>query len=173
MLSRLLLCCLLPFGALALSGSARAVPAFDLAGYYQMPDNSMILNPQEGPLIVAVYRCGAGEFCGRIAARGGLPEADLRNPEPVSRTRLLCGLGILAVETPAGARDPAVGLRGRLYDPRTGDDSTIELSAGQNGELHVTGHAGRPIVSRTYVRQEVWARVTQAAATCEPLPPVS
>jgi Uncharacterized protein conserved in bacteria (DUF2147) len=174
MVSRLLVRCLLPIGALAMIGAAAAAPAVDLAGYYRMPANSQIQNTQDGVVIVAVYRCATGEFCGRIAARGGLPEADLRNPEPVARARSLCGLDILSVEDPAGLDKAAVALRGTLYDPRTGDDSAIEIYAGQNGDLHVTGHAGRPILSRTYVRrEEVWQRVTPPAGACEQVGPTS
>ena len=161
-MSRLLLCCLLSVGALALAGSAMAAPAVDLAGYYRMPENSLVRPEQDGVVIVAVYRCATDEFCGRIAARGGLPDADLHNPEPVSRARSLCGLDILAVEIPQGARDLA--LKGSLYDPRTGGDSAVELYAGSNGDLHVVG---QPAPSSTSARlEEIWERVTLPESSC-------
>ena len=160
---RLLLRCLLFVGALALAGSAVAAPAVDLVGYYRMPANSLVRPAQEGVVVVAVYRCATDEFCGRIAARGGLPDADLHNPEPVSRARSLCGLDILAVEIPLGARDAA--LKGNLYDPRTGGDSAVELYAGSNGDLHITE---QPTPSSASARlEEVWQRVTPPASSCD------
>jgi len=161
--SRLWLRCLLPVGALVLASSAMAAPAVDLAGYYRMPENSLVRAAQDGVVIVAVYRCATDEFCGRIAARGGLPDADLQNPEPVSRARSLCGLDILAVEIPLGARDAA--LKGSLYDPRTGGDSTVELYAGSNGDLHITE---QPAPSSTSARlEEIWQRVALPASSCD------
>jgi hypothetical protein len=158
-----LLRCLLSVGAFALTGSAMAAPAADLAGYYRMPENSVVRPAQDGVVIVALYRCATDEFCGRIAARGGLPDADLRNPEPVSRARSLCGLDILAVEIPLGARDAA--LKGSLYDPRTGGDSAVELYAGSNGDLHVTE---QPAPSGASPRlEEVWQRVTAPVSSCD------
>ena len=178
MLSRNLIRCMLPVGVALSIGSAAAAPApaVDLVGYYAVPDYSMVLNVRTGPMVVAVYSCGAGNFCGKIAARGPLSEKDLANPVEASRSRALCGLDILSVSiTSATAKNQAgATLQGKFYDPRTGDDSAVQVHAGPKGELHVFGHAGRPIVSRTYVRpEEVWQRVAPLTASCEQAQPAT
>ena len=176
MLSRNLIRCLLPIGAALSIGTATAAPSVDLAGYYAVPNYSMVLNEGPGPLVIAVYGCGAGNFCGKIAARGPLPEKDLANPVAASQGRALCGLDILTVSLASGTAKNQAGavLQGKFYDPRTGDDSVVQVRAEPNGELHVFGHAGRPIVSRTYVRhEEIWQRIAPLTASCEQVQPAT
>lgn len=166
---RRLTACLLSFGALSLSGPAGAAasPPADIAGYYRLPESDLPASPPV-PVIVEIYGCGEAQFCGRVAGHGWLPETDSYNPRPEIRARLLCGLDILTL------RRSADRLRGKFYDPRSGDDTVIDLRIGKTGDLQVTGHSGRPILSRAYVRgMEVWQRVTPAAASCEQPRPAS
>lgn len=154
--------CLVSLGALSLGGPADAAssPPADIAGYYRLPESDLPPAPPV-PVIVEIYGCGDAQFCGRIAGHGWLPETDSYNPRPESRARLLCGLEILTL------RRSADRLRGKFYDPRSGDDTVIDLRISKTGDLQVTGHSGQPILSRAYVRgMAVWQRVTPPQPGC-------
>lgn len=169
MVSPRLTACLLSLGALstgALAGAAASPPA-DIAGYYRLPESDLPPAPP-APVIVEIYGCGEAQFCGRVAGHGWLPETDSYNPRPEIRARLLCGLDILTL------RRSADRLRGKFYDPRSGDDIVIDLRIAKTGDLHVTGHSGRPILSRLYVQGEaVWQRVPPPQAGCGQTRPAS
>jgi hypothetical protein len=147
---------------------AAAAPA-GLAGYYRIP--------QAGPsstLILAVAACGTDRYCGRLVNLGSLPAKDARNPSPAAQDRALCGLEILSVaDDGSTARLPHM-LRGNFYDPRTGDNTTVGLWLDADGKAHVSGFAGQPILSRSYVRPEqIWQRVPEPQLACDGARPVS
>lgn len=182
MLSRLLVYCLSTFGIPALAGSATAA---DLAGYYALTpifgskehntgEEEEVWRPREAaePFIIALYPCGTGDFCGRVAATGWLGEVDDRNPVPAARGRKLCGLEVVRLKHPADARQRGALWIGKFYDPRRGDTGTLALSIDPDGNLTARSYSGTPVLSRGYVRGSViFPRVTPDAATCERVQP--
>ncbi len=151
-----------------LAGSAAAMPP-GLAGYY-----TVMGNDQGNGMVVEMRDCAGGRVCGRLVALGSLPAKDARNPSPKAQGRSLCGLDILSAAPDAGPTPQLRLLRGTLYDPRSGDETAIVLWIGDDGALQVSGHSGRPILSRSYVRpKEFWQPATSAQAACEGTRPVS
>ena len=147
---------------------AAAAPA-GFSGYFRIP--------QAGPnsaLVVAVASCGTDRYCGRLVDLGTLPAKDSRNPSRAAQDRALCGLDILTAADDGGNSTLPHMFRGTFYDPRTGDQNTVSLWIGEGGEVHVSGHAGQPVLSRSYVRpQEVWQPVAQPQLACDATRPVS
>lgn len=147
---------------------AAAAPA-GLAGYYRIP--------QAGPnaaLIVAVASCGTDRYCGRLVDLGALPSKDGRNPSRAAQDRALCGLEILSATDDGGSTPQPHMMRGTFYDPRTGDENAVTLWLGGGGEVHVAGHAGQPVLSRSYVRpQQIWQPVAAPQIACDGARPVS
>ena len=56
---------------------------------------------------------------------------------------------------------------GTLYDPQNGTDYSVSVNPVEKGAVRVTGHSGRPVLSRTMSRSfEVWERVAPPASPC-------
>ena len=65
---------------------------------------------------------------------------------PALQARPLCGAAVLdRLEWQNGS------WRGTLYDPQNGTDYTVSVDPVENGAVRVTGHSGRPVLSRTMV----------------------
>src|ERR1700761_4495676 len=128
------------------AGSAAAMPT-GLAGDYAVMGNDL-----GHGMVVEMHDCTGGRVCGRLVALGTLAAKDAHNPSPKAQGRALCGLDILSVAADSGSAQQQRLLRGTLYDPRSGDETAVVLWIGDGGELQVTGHSGRPVFSRTYVR---------------------
>lgn len=102
--------------------------------------------------LVDIGNCGNGTPCGwltRVDAR--LTEGqtqDVRNRDPLLRTRTLVGLPVLwnFASSPEGWRD------GRLYNPDDGKTFRAHLRLMSASELRVTGCVGQ------LCRSEVWTR---------------
>jgi uncharacterized protein (DUF2147 family) len=138
-----------------LPAAATAAPAGpDITGQYRaMPTG----------VVITISACNGDRMCGRIVALGALPPTDVNNPVPDLQARPLCGATVLD-----GLKWQSGSWRGTLYEPATGTDYTISVAPAENGGVRVTGHSGRPLLSRTYERPfGVWERVGPPASPCD------
>jgi uncharacterized protein (DUF2147 family) len=144
---------LLPLATLP--AAAPAAPSGpDITGQYRAVRSGMV---------VTIGACGGGRMCGRIVALGDLPPTDTNNPAPALQARPLCGATVLdRLEWQGGS------WNGMLYDPQNGTDYRVSVNSVEKGAVRVTGHSGRPVLSRTMSRPfEVWERVAPPAAACD------
>jgi uncharacterized protein (DUF2147 family) len=124
---------------------AHASDSSDIYGTWATPKNNGR---------VEVVPCG-GQVCAKILdgkqIRANPAQADVLNPDPAKRTRLVKGLYIL--EGFSGGPDKWSG--GSVYDPQTGDssnDSTLEVVG--PGKLRVTG------CRIIFCRSETWRKLS-------------
>ena len=137
-----------------LPAAAPATPsAPDIAGQYRAVRSGMV---------VTIGACDGGRMCGRIVALGDLPPTDANNPAPSLQARRLCGATVLdRLEPQSGS------WHGTLYDPQNGTNYRVSVAPAPNGGVRVSGHSGRAVLSRTYLRSvEVWESVATPAAGC-------
>jgi len=118
----------------------------DIYGLYATPKNNGR---------VEVVPCDGGHVCARIVdgkqIQANPNQADVLNPDPAKRKRLVKGLYILVDYS--GGPDKWSG--GTVYDPQTGDassDSTIERIGPDT--LKVTG------CRLVFCRTETWTRLS-------------
>lgn len=106
-----------------------------------------------------------GRLCGRIywlkkplTANGDF-KRDRHNPDVALRSRLLCGLKILA-----GFRrvKEATWSAGQIYDPSDGRIFSSTISLENDGSLKVRGYVGIPLFGRTVV----WVRPEENLERC-------
>jgi uncharacterized protein (DUF2147 family) len=139
-------------GTLA-AGDALASDLADLTGLWR--------DTRYGAL-VDIGDCGNGTLCGRLTwVDARLTEGqtqDVRNRDPLLRTRSLIGLQVLWNFTsgPEGWRD------GRLYNPDDGKAFRAHLRLLSASELRVTGCLG------LLCRSEVWTRFISGHAARDP-----
>lgn len=137
-----------------LPAAAPATPsAPDMTGQYRAVRTGMV---------VTIGACDGDRMCGRIVALGDLPPTDANNPVPALQARPRCGANVLdRLEWRNGS------WRGTLYDPQNGTDYTVGVAPAPNGAVRVSGHSGRAVLSRTYLRSvEVWESVAPPADPC-------
>jgi uncharacterized protein (DUF2147 family) len=137
-----------------LPAAAPAAPSGpDITGQYRAVLSGMV---------VTIGACDGGRMCGRIVALGNLPPTDANNPAPALQARRLCGAAVLdRLEWQNGS------WRGTLYDPQNGSDYRVSVDPAENGAVRISGHSGRPVLSRTYSRAfEVWERVAPPVDPC-------
>jgi uncharacterized protein (DUF2147 family) len=112
--------------------------------------------------LVDIGDCGDGTPCGRLTwVDARLTEGqtqDVRNRDPLLRSRTLIGLPVLRdfVSSPEGWRD------GWLYNPDDGKTFRAHLRLLSTSELRVTGCLG-PLC-----RSEVWTRPQRGPAARDP-----
>jgi uncharacterized protein (DUF2147 family) len=146
------------FALLSLATLPAAAPAApsgpDITGQYRAVRSGMV---------VTIGVCGGARMCGRIVALGDLPPTDTNNPAPALQARPLCGATVLdRLEWQGGS------WNGTLYDPQNGTDYRVSVNSAEKGAVRITGHSGRPVLSRTMSRPfEVWERVAPPAAPCD------
>jgi uncharacterized protein (DUF2147 family) len=137
----------------ALAGDARTSDLADLAGLWR--------DTRYGAL-VEIGDCGNGAPCGWLAwVDARLTEGqtqDVRNRDPLLRTRALVGLPVLwnFASSAQGWRD------GRLYNPDDGRTFRVHLRLLSPSELRVTGCLG--LLCRT----EVWTRFMSGHSARDP-----
>jgi uncharacterized protein (DUF2147 family) len=137
-----------------LPATAPAAPSgADITGQYRAVRSGMV---------VTIGACDGGRMCGRIVALGDLPPTDANNPAPSLQARPLCGATVLdRLQWQGGS------WNGTLYDPQNGTDYSVSVNPVEKGAVRVTGHSGRPVLSRTMSRSfEVWERVAPPASPC-------
>ena len=106
---------------------------------------------------VAIASCD-NRLCGKIVwfrwpnDAQGIPLADLKNENPVLRTRPLLGLTVLRVLRRA---DDGKWKDGRIYNPDDGVDYQAVMSIKDDGTLHVRAYVILPTLGQTLV----WNRV--------------
>ena len=116
--------------------------------------------------IVEIYRCGSDTLCGkllwfRIKPNDPNPQGlDLRNPDPVQRSRPLCGLTFMTGFRPAST--PSSWEDGYIYDADNGNTYHANLLLQGDGTLSLHGYIGIPLLGAS----EVWTRDAQPAPPC-------
>ena len=158
-------------GGVGLNGGANAwcVGALLLAA---LPVNALAGDPAgvwltEGrDAAVAIGRCG-GEFslmvCGRIVwlqnatDESGQPRLDSRNPDPVGRSRPICGLVVMGGLTPSG---PNSWAGGTVYNPQDGRIYSGDMTMLSGTTLRVRAYLGVPFFGET----QIWTRAERTAA---------
>jgi uncharacterized protein (DUF2147 family) len=132
--------------ALGLGSSALAMPPPSPAGTWLTAN---------GHGVVAITPCGDA-FCGRIVG------IDRKPAEPMPTDvhgRSQCGLPIIAGEKPDGGGT----WLGKVTDPRDGDTYQAELWFDDDGNLHLRGFIGIPLLGST----QIWRKYTgQLTAEC-------
>jgi uncharacterized protein (DUF2147 family) len=105
--------------------------------------------------VIAIEQCG-GALCGRIVGIDRAPTEPM--PTDVNG-RSQCGLTIITDAKPA-----ADGTwLGQITDPRDGDTYHAKLWLGADGNLHLRGFIGIPLLGST----KIWRRYTrQLTAEC-------
>ena len=106
-----------------------------------------------------------GLLCGRIywlkkpLSASGSPKRDAKNPDPMLRNRLLCGLTILS----DFRREQGDTWRtGQIYNPSDGRTFSGTLSLENNGVLKVRGYVGLSLFGKTVT----WVRPTENIKSC-------
>jgi len=106
---------------------------------------------------VEIAPCGE-RLCGQIVwfkwpnNAEGLPLVDLKNPNPVLRTRPLLGLAILHDLRRTGER---TWEGGKIYNPDDGAEYSAQMSIGDDGTLRVRAYVLLPLFGET----QIWTRV--------------
>ena len=106
---------------------------------------------------VEITPCGE-RFCGRIVWLSWLddpqdmPMVDLKNSNPILRTRPLVGLIVLRDLRRADANS---WVDGKIYNPADGNDYSVQLSIQKDGHLRVRAYVLNPLIGQT----QVWSRV--------------
>jgi uncharacterized protein (DUF2147 family) len=129
------------------------------------PEGRWLTEDKSG--VIEIYRCGAGELCGRLAWFRIKPEddkdnpkaLDIQNPTPGLRTRPLCGLVILSGFRPDGENHWSGGS---AYDPESGHTYSGKMTLKPDGTLSLRGYIGVSLFGRS----EEWTRYTQAITSC-------
>lgn len=114
---------------------------------------------QEGDAHVRVSSCGQG-LCGQIVwlsepnDERGKPKLDDKNPDPALRDRAVIGLKILDGFHP-DPEDPSRWVDGSIYDPKSGNSYSANITVNQDGSLYLRGYVGIPLLGRTAVWQPI------------------
>ncbi len=109
-----------------------------------------------GQGVVAIEPCGEA-VCGRIVGIDRAPG----DPMPTDiNGRPQCGLTIITNETPAGDGT----WFGRVTDPRDGRSYRAKLWLDQDGNLHLRGFLGIPLLGATQVWHRFTGRLTAECA---------
>lgn len=110
----------------------------------------------EGTGVVQVYKKGDAYF-GRIVwlkvpnDDAGKPRVDVNNPESKMRKRRLKGMENLRDFKYMGGNK---WEEGKIYDPKTGNDYSCEMTLTDKNTLEVRGYIGVSLFGRT----DVWKR---------------
>ncbi|NIA08382.1 MAG: DUF2147 domain-containing protein [Nitrospiraceae bacterium] len=84
---------------------------------------------------------------GEIKGMDGRPRMDLNNPKKSLRSHPLIGLEIMK-----GFRfDNGRWINGKIYDPENGESYNCQISLAKDGNLHVRGYIGVPLLGRTTI----------------------
>jgi uncharacterized protein (DUF2147 family) len=103
---------------------------------------------ENGHGVIAIAQCGDA-LCGRIV---GIERAPT-DPMPTDvNGRSQCGLTIITDEKPSGDGT----WIGQITDPRDGDTYQAKLWLDENGNLHLRGFIGIPLLGST----QVWRKYT-------------
>ena len=116
---------------------------------------------QEGTSHIQIFKATNGSFAGKFYGKivwlkvvndpDGTPRKDINNPETSLRTRPLKGL-----ENLRGFQYTGDGKweNGNVYDPKTGNDYSCEMTLVNPNTLEVRGFIGISLFGRT----DVWKR---------------
>lgn len=110
----------------------------------------------EGTGIVQIYKRG-DKYYGRIVwlkeanDKKGNPRTDVNNPDESKRSVKLKGMINMRGFTYAG---DGVWEEGNIYDPKTGNDYSCEMTLVNENTLEVRGYIGVSLFGRT----DVWKR---------------
>lgn len=129
------------------TGSRAADPAGNYRGVWLIPLKAA----------VQIFVC-ADLLCGRIVwlrhARdsSSQPVRDLKNPDPVLRTRALCGLTVLWGLQPAGAGHWKAGW---FYNPEDGKTYRVNADARSADVIVARIYVGLPLFGETWIFDRV------------------
>lgn len=111
----------------------------------------------EGTGLIQIYKANNNKYYGRIVwlqvpnDANGKPRTDINNPEESLRTRPLKGLINLREFEFVGDNK---WENGKIYDPKTGNDYSCEMTLTDENTLEVRGFIGVSLFGRT----DVWKR---------------
>ena len=107
---------------------------------------------------IEITPCGE-RFCGQIVWLSwlndpkGLPLEDIKNSDPILRTRPLLGLIVLRDLRRVAASS---WEGGKLYNPVDGKDYSALMSIEEDGSLHMRAYVLLPLFGQT----QLWSRVS-------------
>jgi hypothetical protein len=152
--------------ALAAVNTVDAEPAApaSLVGHYRIQGSGMI---------IAIADCGEGQLCGRVAARGQLPEfIPCRLCQAASAVEPLCGAQLMTRLHPT-----RTGWQGEFFDPRAGIDYALNLWWSKEGASGTTLLTQRynapPFLTRSMPKIEAWTPVAPPTTPCGTATPTS
>lgn len=123
-------------GMALLAGAARAATPADPTGEWQTADNGGV---------VQIETCGGGKLCGRLVGFSLDHPSD--KPPTDNKGQSECGLTILSDARRTGSDI----WQGQILDPRNGKVYHAEMWMDGNGQLHLRGYLGVPLLGRTVV----------------------
>lgn len=113
------------------------------------------------------------QLCGRVVwlkepnDKNGEPERDDRNPNPLLREKLICGLFVLSGLTLAA---PDIWDGGSVYNPQDGSSYNADLRLLDDSRARVRAYIGVPFFGKT----QIWTRADSIGSglikySCRPL----
>lgn len=106
---------------------------------------------QDRDAVITIGKCGAS-YCGRIsrflvAPPEGVDQRDINNPDKAKRSRKLLGTPVLT-----SFSDDGKLWRGRIYDPKTGNDYRSVIRRTSASRLEVKGCLGPLCKTQNWTR---------------------
>jgi uncharacterized protein (DUF2147 family) len=144
-------------GALLVAALPVDAIAADLAGVWltEGRDAAVAIGQCSGE--IALMLCGRIVWLQNATDDSGHPRLDSRNPDPLGRSRPVCGLVVMGGLTPSG---PNSWDGGTVYNPQDGRIYSGDMTMLSGTTLRVRAYLGVPFLGQS----QIWTRAERTAA---------